>query len=65
MSSETRVLQADAGVLLKEVHLRGDGGHVAVAYSVSSKRTPEVWNCDSLPQAKAAFDAEVALCKVI
>jgi hypothetical protein len=63
MATEKRILKTEAGVLLKEVRLRGDAGLAAVAYTVSSQRTPEVHSFASASEAGASFDAEVALCR--
>jgi len=62
MASKTKILRQQDGVILKEVTLPGDVGPVAVAYSVSSRRTPEVWNSGNLTEATRLFDAELARC---
>jgi hypothetical protein len=62
MTSDMRVLRTQAGVTLTEVTLRGAAGPAARAYTVKSKRTPEVPNFETLAAAETYFSAEVERC---
>ncbi len=62
MASVKRILKAKSGVTLTEVALRSGAGIAAIAYTVKSKRTPEVPNFSSLHTAELAFNDEVARC---
>jgi hypothetical protein len=64
MATGKLILGADAGAVLTEVSLHDGGGVVDITYTVSSKRTPAVQSFDSAAEARAAFDAEVALCRI-
>ena len=55
--SRTEILRANSEVVLKRVSLG-----TATAYSVSSKRTPEVWQAEDLETANRYFDEEVGRC---
>jgi len=57
MASKTEILRAQSGVVLKKVSLAG-----VTAYSVSTKRTPEVWQTADLMAANRFFDDEVERC---
>jgi hypothetical protein len=57
MGSRTKTLRMDSGVIMKKVSL-----DVVTAYSVSSKRTPEVWQTEDLETANRYFDEEVGRC---
>jgi hypothetical protein len=59
MATESRVLKAKVGVTLTEHRLAGTA---AVAYTVKSRRTPEVPNFDSLTAAEQYFVQEVERC---
>lgn len=64
MSSQKRILESKHGVVLTEVSLMAGtpASVAAVAYSISSKRTPETWNAGTLTEAKRLFDEELAMC---
>jgi hypothetical protein len=62
MSSETKILRTQNGVTLKKVMLFVDAGPIAISYSVSSKRTPEVWQAANLEDANGLFEDELARC---
>jgi hypothetical protein len=62
MASQKTILLADRGVTLTEVALRSGGAVVAIAYTVKSRRTPEVPNFTDRGEAEVAFHAEVARC---
>ncbi|PTT78952.1 hypothetical protein DBR42_22440 [Pelomonas sp. HMWF004] len=57
------MIRADAGVVLTKVTLWGNNAPVNVAYTVTSKRTPEVPNFDVLVSAETYFEDEVARSK--
>lgn len=60
MSTKVRVLKADRGVELLELALLGSG---AVAYKVTSRRTPEEWPpFQVLAAAEEFFRKEVGRC---
>lgn len=62
MTSKTRVLKVDSGVVLKEVTLQGQIGPLAVGYAISTKRSPEEWTTGNPMEANRLFDEEVARC---
>jgi hypothetical protein len=64
MSSTTKILRSNRGVVLKEVSLNGPGGPLAVSYSVTTKRTPESWQTNNLSEANRIFDEELGRCRV-
>lgn len=59
--SDKRTIRSEAGVVVIEVRHSGASG--VVAYTVSSKRTPECPSFDNERAEKAYFDAEVARCR--
>ena len=58
MASRTEIVRVKSGVVLKKVSL-----DTLIAYSVSSKRTPEVWQAADLEIANRYFDEEVDRCQ--
>ena len=63
MSAARQILRTKAGAVLVKVTLPAGALPAAVAYTVSSKRTPEVASFDILDAAEAYFAAEVARCE--
>ena len=57
--SKTRILLMEAGVVLKEVTLESGLTILAKAYSVSTRRTPEVWPAENLEQALKHYNEEL------
>jgi|GEM_PF-1197280 len=57
--SDTRILSSVEGVVLTEENTNQPGGLVAVAYTVTSARTAEVWRSEDLDAARVEFDSEV------
>ena len=60
--SKTRILLMEAGVVLKQVTLESGQTLLAKVYSVSTKRTPEVWRTGNLEQALEYYNAEQDRC---
>ena len=60
--SKTRILLMEAGVVLKEVKLESGPTILAKAYSVSTRRTPEVWPAENLEQALKHYNEELERC---
>lgn len=60
--SKSRILLMEAGVVLKQVMLESGQTTWAKAYSISTKRTPEVWQTGDLEQALAYYNAELDRC---
>jgi hypothetical protein len=60
--SETKILRASNGVVLKRVMLLGLGGKLAEAYSVSTNRTLQVQQTNSLEEANRLFEEELSQC---
>jgi hypothetical protein len=52
----------EAGVVLKEVKLESSQPILAKAYSVSTRRTPEVWPAENLEQALKLYNEELERC---
>jgi len=65
MSSQHEVLKFAQGVTLKKVTLPGPSGPLAVAYSISSRRTPEVWQTGDRAEAERLFQEELARCNAL
>ncbi len=57
-----RILRQESGVVLIEIAFRAgpSGGLDSVTYSVSSKRTPKILSFDSVTEAVAYFESELA-----
>lgn len=63
MSSTRTVVRAEAGVVLTRVDLPGsEGGLLASAWVLTSKRSPESWTFESAQEAEEAFKAELGRC---
>jgi hypothetical protein len=60
--SKTRILLMEAGVVLKQVTLESGQTVLAKVYSVSSRRTPEVWQAGNLEQALEYYNTEIDRC---
>ncbi|HTV32046.1 MAG TPA: hypothetical protein VME69_02950 [Methylocella sp.] len=60
--SKTRILLMEAGVVLKQVIFESGQTILAKAYSVSTRRTPEVWQTGDLEKALAYYNAEIDRC---
>jgi hypothetical protein len=60
--SKTRILLMEAGVVLTQVIHESGQTIVAKVYSVSTKRTPEVWQSGNLEQALEYYNAELDRC---
>jgi hypothetical protein len=63
LPSQTRILAAQAGVILKEITNRGgpDSAIIGIAYSVMSDRSPiPVYEGDNKALAQQAFQSAVA-----
>ena len=52
----------EAGVVLDQVILASGQTVLAKVYSVSTRRTPEVWPSGNLEQALADYNAELDRC---
>jgi hypothetical protein len=53
----------EAGVVLKQVTLESGQTVLAKVYSVSTRRTPEVWQAGNLEQALEYYNTEIDRCK--
>jgi hypothetical protein len=62
MPTKTEILRIVSGVTLKKVTLTGDAGPIRVAYSISSKRTHEVWTAGNIVDANTLFEDELGRC---
>ena len=60
--SKTRILLMEAGVVLEEVKLESSPSILAKAYSVSTRRTHEVWPAENLEQALKHYNEELERC---
>ena len=60
--SERRILLMEAGVVLEQIRLETGQAILDKQYSVSSKRTPEVWQAGDLEQALTFYNAEIDRC---
>jgi hypothetical protein len=61
--SKTSILRREAGVVLKKVTLEIGQTILAEAYSVSTRRTPEVLQSGNLAQAVEEYEAELGRCR--
>jgi hypothetical protein len=60
--SKSRILFMEAGVVLEQVILESGQTILAKVYSVSTRRTAEVWPSGNLEQALADYNAELDRC---
>jgi hypothetical protein len=60
--SKARILLMEAGVVLKQETLESGQTILAKVYSVSTRRTPEVWRSGNLEQALEYYNAEQDRC---
>ena len=60
--SKTCILFMEAGVVLEQASLDGEQTALARIYSVSTKRTSEVWQSGNLEQALKYYNAELDRC---
>jgi hypothetical protein len=60
--SKTRILLMEAGVVLEQISFESGQTLLAKVYSVSTKRTPEVWQTGNLEQALEYYNAEQDRC---
>ncbi len=56
MASPTKILKTRNGITLTEVHLIGQTGTVAIAYVVTSNKTPETKSSANREEAERFFD---------
>jgi hypothetical protein len=61
---DTDALKTSNGVALKEVTFRV-AGRMVKAYSVSSRRTRQIWRSSDLAEAIKMFEAEVSRCPAL
>ncbi len=61
--SKTRILLMEDGVVLNQVILESGQTLLTKVYSVSSKRTAEVWQSGNLEQALQDYNAELERCE--
>jgi hypothetical protein len=59
---KTRILLMEAGVVLKQVTLESGQTTLPRVYSVSTRRTPEVWQAGNLEQALEYYNTEIDRC---
>lgn len=62
MSSKKEILRMQNGVRLLKISVLTEAMPI-VAYSVSTKRTPEVWQSTNLIEAHRLFEQEVGRCQ--
>ncbi len=60
--SKTRILFMEAGVVLTQVILESGQTVLTKVYSVSTRRTSEVWQSGDLEQALQDYNAELDRC---
>ncbi|HUZ91443.1 MAG TPA: hypothetical protein VMU78_06040 [Methylocella sp.] len=60
--SKTRILLMEAGVVLKQVTLESEQTTLAKVYSVSTRRTSEVWQSGDFEKALEYYNAEQDRC---
>ncbi|MGH6848662.1 MAG: hypothetical protein ACREC0_14880 [Methylocella sp.] len=60
--SKTRILLMEAGVVLKQVTIESGQTTLTKLYSVSTRRTSEVWDTGNLEQALEYYNTEIDRC---
>ena len=60
--SRTCILFMEAGVVLKQVALESEQTTLTKVYSVSTRRTSEVWQAGNLEQALEYYNTELDRC---